>query len=419
MIKLIEKIEGEAELNFHFDDKKIEFVDIKFLSTRSIEKILENKNALDALVLTPRVCGICGHAHLIAAVAALESCYDSLEVPQKAKTVRELGLFFELIQNHFKWFYLTLFPLLGLKQDVLKAAYPSGLMAKAIAIFGGQYPHTSYAIVGGIVSEISPLESMKIERYIQEVVNFVEKNMLAQSLEEFLDTKKVQELFSLDADLAKVLSLLEEKELLHSGKSYDKFIVFGANSIFKQGKANATRVQQKLDIREVAEEIQEGSFAKNVSYRGEFYEVGPLARAMVAKRALIRDAHRRYADSLTSRVIARVSEIAELLAHTKKLLADIDFSSPSYIKPKQELAKISGEGVGVVEAARGTLIHKVTLHEGIIKKYEIITPTQWNLCGGTRQKPGIAQKAMQGLQDIKQAELVFKSFDVCSVCTTH
>ncbi len=110
MIKLIEKIEGEAKLNFNFKEGRIDFVDIEFMSTRNIENILRGKNAFDALVINPRVCGICGHAHLIATVQALESCYDNLELSNKAKTIRELTLNFELIQNHFKWFYLTMLP---------------------------------------------------------------------------------------------------------------------------------------------------------------------------------------------------------------------------------------------------------------------------------------------------------------------
>ncbi|HHH19009.1 MAG TPA: hydrogenase, partial [Campylobacterales bacterium] len=77
MIKLIEKIEGEAKLHFRFDNAKISHVDIEFMSTRNIsEKILQGKPALDALVINPRVCGICGHAHLLATVQALEECYD-------------------------------------------------------------------------------------------------------------------------------------------------------------------------------------------------------------------------------------------------------------------------------------------------------------------------------------------------------
>ena len=106
--KLIEKIEGEAKLNISYKDDIIDFVEIEFFNTRNIENILKNRPALDALVINPRVCGICGHAHLIATVKALENCYNDLQISNKAKILRELTLNFELIQNHFKWFYLTI-----------------------------------------------------------------------------------------------------------------------------------------------------------------------------------------------------------------------------------------------------------------------------------------------------------------------
>ena len=108
IIKLIEKIEGEAKLNFSFDNQdKIDYVDIEFLTTRNIEKILETKPALDALVINPRVCGICGQAHLIATVQALEDCYSNIQISNKAKILRELTLNFEIIANHLKWFAIN------------------------------------------------------------------------------------------------------------------------------------------------------------------------------------------------------------------------------------------------------------------------------------------------------------------------
>jgi hydrogenase large subunit len=101
------------------------------------------------------------------------------------------------------------------------------------------------------------------------------------------------------------------------------------------------------------------------------------------------------------------------------MLLNLNLSQPSYVKPALALKKLSSEGIGSVEAARGSLIHKVKIHEGIIQEYQIITPTQWNLSNGTKTNPATAQKAMQGLLDKKTATIVFKSFDVCSVCTTH
>lgn len=419
MIKLIEKIEGEAKLDFSFKDGKIDFVDVKFMSTRNIENILKGKRAFDALVINPRVCGICGHAHLIATVQALESCYEDLQLSNKAKIMRELTLNFELIQNHFKWFYLTMLPFFGQKQQILKATYPSQLMGKAIAVFGGQYPHTSYAVVGGVVCEITQMDIIKIESYISQTLKFVEENLVKVDSKTLLASKDADELLSFYGDLPDILREIKKADMLSHAKSYDRFIAFGENSFFKKGKSLKRNVSHSISLKDVKESQMPSSFAKNVSYKGRYYEVGPLARAMINKKALIVDAHKKYGDSLYSRILARVYEITELLSYSQKLISNLDLAEPSYIEPQLDISKLNSSGYSAVEAARGTLIHKVEIEEGIIKNYEIITPTQWNLSGGTRENPGVSQKAMVGLSDTKTAELVFKSFDVCSVCTTH
>lgn len=419
MIQLIEKIEGEAKLNFNFTDKKIDFVEIEFLQTRSIEKILEGKPALDALMINPRVCGICGHAHLIATVQALENCYENIKISNKAKIIRELTLNFELIQNHFKWFYLTILPLFGYKQSLLKATKPSQLMGKAIATFGGQYPHTSYAIVGGIVSDPTATDIIKIEQYIEEVINYFESNLIYANTSDFLACDNIEKLFNKDGDLPMILKDIIKNDWQKIGKSYDRFIVFGENSYFKKGKSLKTRLNTNINLNGVHEFENKKSYAKNVTYKDKYFEVGPLARAMIHKTPLVKDTHRKYADSIFSRILSRVCEIPQLLNHSKELLKQINLNEPSYIKPAIDISQMTAYGESAVEAARGSLIHKVNIENGLIKKYDIITPTQWNLSNGTKENQATSQKAMVGLEDTKLAEIVFKSFDVCSVCTTH
>jgi len=419
MIKLIEKIEGEAELDFKFDGSIIDFVEIKFLDSRGIENILKNKSALDALVINPRVCGICGHAHLLATVKALEDCYDDLKIPQNAQITRELTQNFEIIQNHFKWFYMTIMPLFGYKDTLLKAITPSNIMSKAIATIGGQYPHTSYALPGGVTCQLNPMDILKIKNYINQAIEFFEQNLVKAKSSEILECNNTAMLLKRDGDLPLILNTILKNGWKSYGKSYDRFIVFGDNSYFKSGKSIATRLTENLDISKVKEIENTNSKAKNVTYKDKYFEVGPLSRAMINKTALIKDAHFRYKDSLFSRILARVCETLQLLNHSLKLLEKIDFDKTFYIEPSIDIFKMSGEGIGKIEAARGSLIHKVKLNSGIIENYTIITPTQWNLSNGTKQNPGVAQKAMIGLDSTKKAETVFKSFDVCSVCTTH
>ena len=417
--KLIEKIEGEATLKFHFVHEKIDFVDIVFSSSRGIEQILKGRPAQDALVINPRVCGICGHAHLIATVKALEACYPQIEISPKAEMIRELTLSFELIQNHMKWFYLTLLPLAGMEQQVLRAAAFSQLISKAIAHLAGQYPHNSYAIVGGVVCEPTHIELLHVRNTIKETITLFEKHLVHVDTKALIKCEKVETLLEKEGDLPALLHTVLEKGWQHIGKSFDRFIVFGESSYFKRGKSLKTRIQPHIHEKFIEESENSDSLAKNVSYKQKYYEVGPLSRAMLRKTPLIKDAHRRYGDSVFSRIMARSCEAIQLLYHAEDLLSRIDLSQPSYIEPSVAISTVSGEGTGSVEAARGSLIHKVKLHEGVISDYTLITPTQWNLSQGSREVPGIAQQAMIGLNDEKTAEFVFKTFDVCSVCTTH
>lgn len=54
----------------------------------------------------------------------------------------------------------------------------------------------------------------------------------------------------------------------------------------------------------------------------------------------------------------------------------------------------------------------------ILSRY-LITPTVWNLGPESKTQKGIAQKAIIGSPSIEIAKIVLRSFDVCSVCTTH
>jgi len=283
MIELIEKIEGEAKLNFSFKNKKIDFVDIEFLSSRHIENILKGKNPLDALVINPRVCGICNHAHLIATVQALENCYEDIEISQKAKIARELTLNFEIIQNHFKWIYLTLFPLLGFKQNIKGATYPSQLMAKAIATIAGQYPHNSYAIVGGIVSEITTNDLIKMENYLDEVIKFYQETIVNADIEDFLVCDSIEKILNANGDLPLILNTLKNKKISKIGKSFDRFIAFGDNSYFKSGRGVKTKINHNINVKYVNEHLNKNSYAKNVKFKNYYYEVGALSRAMINK----------------------------------------------------------------------------------------------------------------------------------------
>ena len=155
-----------------------------------------------------------------------------------------------------------------------------------------------------------------------------------------------------------------------------------------------------------------------MTYKQKLYEVGPLARGMMAKTPIVKSLHKRYKDSLLTRVFARVHEVALLLNHSQRLLETLVLDEPSCVLDAN-IPLYEFEGTGVVEAARGSLIHKTTVRDVKIFQYEIITPTQWNLSHGNEDEQGIAIEAMVGSANIEEAAFIFRAFDVCSVCTTQ
>ena len=114
------------------------------------------------------------------------------------------------------------------------------------------------------------------------------------------------------------------------------------------------------------------------------------------------------------------SKMAFLLFETNNLISQVDISQLSYIKPKISLKDIDdAKGIAVIEACRGSLFHNMSIEKGLIKSYDVITPTVWNLGPKSKTQKGIAQKAIIGSPSIEIAKIVLRSFDVCSVCTTH
>ena len=428
---LIERIEGEASLYFETQDGKIVWTEIAFPHFRGMERILEGKKATDALVLTPRVCGICGHSHLLAAVRAIESAYAEAGHPvalsAKAESIRELTLILEIIQNHFKWLYLTILPELatlagpGAAQTPLKGAYAASLATKILALFAGQWPHSSYMLPGGVTCEPTHLERAQAIGLLDELIGFFEKETAGIGLDALLDFATCREFNALDSDIGRLESSLMAAGMHRLGTAHDRFVVLGGHGFTTPARLHQTRIyayDTALVATEAAVCAGEKTHALNVRYRDRFYETGPLARSIASDVPLIKNLHRRYRDSAYTRIMARVFETGLLLRRAKTLLHSLPISEPSFIPPAA-LEGISAEGEGIVEAPRGTLIHRVGLTGGRIGRYSIITPTQWNLGSAARNDPAPAQLAMLGAADARQAGFIFRSFDVCSVCTTH
>ena len=140
------------------------------LMFRGFEIILRGKDPQAGLIMTPRICGICGGSHLYKACFAIDTAWKTV-LPPNAITVRNIAQACETLQSIPRWFY-ALFAIDLVNKKYAKAkdydeamrrfapfvgeSYEPGVVlgAKPVevyAIFGGQWPHSSFMIPGGVM----------------------------------------------------------------------------------------------------------------------------------------------------------------------------------------------------------------------------------------------------------------------------
>jgi hydrogenase large subunit len=251
------------------------------------------------------------------------------------------------------------------------------------------------------------------------------------------------------ADFPRFLAMAYDLDLHKLGRATDRFMSVGAyqdglTPLFAQGVWDGGL--QPLDISSISEDVShswmEGkyplppavgytlpqpdkagaySWCKAPRLGGRVLETGALARQMVAGHPLMRDLVTRHGGNVTARVVARLLEFSLVLPAMENWLKRIQPGS-SFCLPATALDQ--GQGVGLIEAARGSLGHWLDVREGKIHNYQIIAPTTWNFSPrDAAGEPGALERALVGASAEGEVPVavqhVVRSFDPCMVCTVH
>jgi hypothetical protein len=115
---------------------------------------------------------------------------------------------------------------------------------------------------------------------------------------------------------------------------------------------------------------RDGALARAPTWQGRTYETGPLVRQ--SGHPAVAGLVERYGRGLIARLAARLIELAELPARMAALLPDILPAGPA------PAGRGSGAGLIQLEMARGRLVHRVELADGVVARYQVIAPTEWN-----------------------------------------
>ncbi len=471
------RVEGDLEVTLDFDGGKVVAAYVNSPLYRGFEQILQGKVPADALVLVPRICGICSVAQSAAAALALADA-AGIAPPPNGRHAANLTLAAENLADHFTHFYLFFMPDFAREEyrsrrwyhgaaerfratvgsaanEVLPAR--AGFM-QCMGLLAGKWPHTLAVQPGGSTRPLQSSEIFRLHRILREFRGFLERTTFGGPLEEFaaLASRAGLEAWRGKApagDLRFFLAIADDLDLWRLGPGTERYLSYGCYAL-EEGRLFAPGIWHRgrleaLDVGAITEDTahswyaaighpqhpadggtvpvadKEGAYSwcKSPRLDGQVVETGALARQAVAGHPLVRDLLATGGGSVAARVIARLLEIAVVLPQMEAWLDRIVPGEPwcATAQPADETS-----GVGLVEAARGSLGHWLAVRRGRIHNYQIIAPTTWNFsprdAGG---QPGVLEQALQGLPasagDPLPAAIhhVVRSFDPCMVCTVH
>jgi len=473
------RVEGDLEVQIETRDNRVSNAWVVSPMYRGFEQILHGKDPRDALIYTPRICGICSVSQSVAAADALAHA-SGIERPDNGELALNLIHACENLADHFTHFYLFFMP--DFARDIYQdqpwfddvAARFKAVKGRAAAdvmqaraefmhlmgIMAGKWPHTLGIQPGGSTRGIEAQEKVRLLSILAGFRRYLEQQMFGAPLEEVLAIGDRLQLESWlmagdpnQSDFRRFLQLANDLELHNLGRTDNRFMSYGVyhrqgEPLFRSGVWHQGQISE-LDPATITEDIshswmegqsepqhpfhgvtlpdadaKEGySWCKAPRLDGQVVEVGALARQLIDGQPLVSDLVADSGSNVRNRVIARVLEIPRVLVEMEQWVRQL--------KPKEPFCNDDGlkresEGYGLTEAARGSLGHWVRIKNGRILNYQIVAPTTWNF--SPRDRNGVSGPLEQALlgAPIRDGEKepvavqhIVRSFDPCMVCTVH
>ncbi len=452
----ITRLEGHGKIEIFLDDKgNCERATLQIPELRGFEKFSEGRAAEEMPRITTMICGVCPTAHHMASAKTLDDLFK-VEPTSAAKKIRELMYNAFTAEDHILHFVFLGGPdfVVGpsapaAERNVLGVIGKVGLevggkviemrkrMRQVMRIIGGKPVMPSCALPGGVSRKISEDERKTMIEAGEYGVEFC-KVALGLFDDVVLKNKEYVDLITGDVYAHKTyyMGLVDDKNRVNF---YDGMI----RVVDPTGKEFAKfKVQDYLDhIREHVEPwtYVRFSFLKKVGWKGfvdgkesGVYRVAPLARLNASDgmaTPLAQEAYEKMFSTLGGKPVhstlafhwARLVEALYAAERMLELSKDPEITSDDIVNLPTETPK---EGMGVVEAPRGTLIHHYqTDDNGIITKANLIVATQNNSAAINMSVEKAAKALIKkgNVPDgiLNMIEMAFRAYDPCHACATH
>jgi len=443
-INPVTRIEGHAKITIHLD-KAGNVADTRFhvVEFRGFEKFCEGRYFAEMPQITARICGICPVSHLLASAKACDAILG-VEIPRPAKLLRELMHMGQLTQSHALSFFHLSAPdlLLGYDSDPalrnivgLIQQHPDiakrGIRLRkfgqeVIKLVGGRKIHADFPVPGGVNKALKAAERDELLKGLPEALDHARFALDLLKQYQWNHLQEVEEFAAFDSNFMGLVR--PDGSLEH----YDGALRLCAPT----GDVIEDQIDPSNYLDIIAEATESWSylkfpFLKRQGYPQGMYRVGPLARLNVCDQISTTEANKELEKwRATSRVPrrssfyyhwARLIEIVYALERIQQLLDDSQICSTEIMAGGDPTNR---EGIGVIEAPRGTLFHHYWVDEhGGIEKVNLIVATGHNNLAMNRAVHAIATKYVNAneLQEgmLNRVEAAIRCYDPCLSCSTH
>jgi len=452
----ITRLEGHGKIDVILDDRgNVDHAYFQVPELRGFERFAQGRPAEDMPQITSRICGVCPMAHHMAATRALDDLYK-VEPPPAAHKVRELLYSTFFVEDHALHFFYLGGPDFVVGPDAPKAQRNIIGVLGAVGIETGKKVigmrrelrdlmnlamgkaiHPAFGLPGGISRAIAPEHQATFIAAADRAVEFAQFTLKVFD-DIVLANKKYVEY---------ITSEMYTHRTYYMGLVDDRKKVNFYNGVLRVVAPDGREVRtfpgnRYLD--HIAEHVEPWSFMKfsylkDVGWKGfvdgpesGIASVAPLARLNAADgmaTPLAQAAYNRFYDTLGGKPVhhtlanhwARLIELLYAAERMRELAGDPDIVSPHV---RQIPTNTPEEGIGVVEAPRGTLIHHYRTDErGVIKTANLIVATQGNAARIALSVDKAARGAISnGRVDdgvLNLIEMAFRAYDPCNGCATH
>ncbi len=455
-INPITRLEGHGKIEIFLNDSgDVERAFLQVPELRGFETFCIGRPAEEMPRITPRICGVCPTAHHMASTKCLDDLWHITPTPT-AKKLRELMYAIFMFEDHNLHFYFLGGPDFVMGPDAPAAERNIlGVISKVGLDIGrqvirirrecrmimetvmGKVIHPVFGLPGGVSKGITEEQRIKFLETAEFAVQFAQFSLNLFN-DVVLKNPDYVHLILDDAYCHKTnyMGLVDANNKVNFYDGHVRVVSPNGDEI--------VRFAPRDYVRHIAEHVEPWSYItfpylKSKGWKGfvdgpdsGVVRAAPLARCNVADgmaTPLAQAAYEKMYETLGGKPAhatlafhwARLVEALYAAERMKELLQDPEITGT---RIRNEPTSIPDEGVGIVEAPRGTLVHHYTTDaNGILTRVNLLVATNFNAAPIAMSVEKAAKGMIRGgvVNDglLNRVEMAFRAYDPCHACATH